>query len=259
MKRLSFAQNIIIILISLLVVVPNASAASTAWQTQSTNYQNAQSKFTNSSTEYPSVSADSKLLKSKELLISATNLITEYQKLIKIEITESTLIKEEEKNSFNSLIDSDVSSVHALSNAVNGASSFSDLFSRQTEINNSWATVQAHKKHIQGILLIRKSEQVIEKTNELMAKLQEKVGQLDANNPYLGTINSEFESVKNDLEMASQTKDESQTLFNSISKDYANVNTLYNEGRSKIRKAHIYIKQAVSGLAKVNSQLNNFR
>lgn len=254
MKRSSFVQNILIILISLLIVAPNAAAESTARQAQSTNYQAAEAKFAANSTQYPSVSVDLKLLKSKELLLSATNLITEYQKLIKIEITESTFIKEEEKNSFNSLVDTDISRVQTLSNSINGASSFSDLSFRQTEINNSWANIQVHKKYIQGILLIRKSEQALEKTNELMAMLQEKVGQLDANNPYLETINSEFESVKNDLEMASQTKDESQTLFNSIFKDYTNVNTLYNEGRSKIRKAHIYIKQAVSVLAKVNSQ-----
>lgn len=258
MKKSFLVQNIIIIILSLLIVVPNAYAASTAWQEQSANYQAAEAKFAANSTQYPSVSTDAKLLKFKELLLSATNLITEYQKLIKIEITESTLIKEEEKNSFNSLIDADISSIESLSNSINGAGSFLDLSSRQTDINNSWATIQAHKKYFQGILLIRKSEQALEKTNELMAKLQEKAGQLDANNPYLETINSEFESVKNDLEMASQTKDESQTLFNSISKDYTNVNTLYNEGRSKIRKAHIYTKQAVSVLAKVNSQ-GNFR
>lgn len=258
MKRSFVAQNTIITLLSLFAVALNAYAASTAWQEQSANYQTAQSKFVAISTEYPSVSADSKLSKSKELLLSTTNLISEYQKLIKIEIAESTLIKEEEKNSFNALIDADISSVQTLSNAINKASNFSDLSSRQTELNNNWAIIQAHKKYIQGILLIRKSEQTLEKTNELMAKLQEKAGQLYANDPYLETINLEFESIKNDLETASQTKDESQTLFNSIFKDYTNVNTLYNEGRSKIRKAHIYIKQAVSALAKVNSQ-DDFR
>jgi|SRR3989339_919513 len=252
MKKSFFAQ---IILLSLLIVAPNAYAASIIWQEQSTNYQAAESKFATISTEYPSVAADSKLVKSKELLFLATNLISEYQKLIKIEITESTSIKEEEKNSFSSLVNADISNMQTLSNSINGAANFPELVSRQTDINNSWSTIQAHKKYIQGILLIRKSEQALEKTNELMVKLQEKVGRLDASNPYIETINSEFESVKKDIEMASQTKDESLTLFNSISKDYASANTLYNEGRSKIRKAHIYIKQAVSVLSKVNAQV----
>ena len=95
MKKSSFAQ---IILLSLLIVAPNAYAASIIWQEQSTNYQAAESKFATISTEYPSVAADSKLVKSKELLFLATNLNSEYQKLIKIEITESTSIKDEEKN-----------------------------------------------------------------------------------------------------------------------------------------------------------------
>lgn len=234
--------QIIIAFIIFLTQVMVVFASSTVWQQQYQIYQAAQNKFNSNQTDNAE----------KEKFVQALNLIIEYQKLIKEEIKDLIFLKEEDKNLFMSVLDTNLATVEKISQEINQNSNTVDLAKIQDEISSCWQTIRANNNQMRGIILIRKSEQAIEKINLIITKLQEQIKPEDQNDK---TIFSEIDTAKKNIETASQIKNESQIMFNAITRDQTNANTLYNEGRTKFRNVYFSIKQSLTLLEKVNNKL----
>lgn len=237
MKRYFLIQIIIVVVLSL--IAPTVVFATlTAQQEQYKIYQSAHSKFNSSQTESQA-----------NLIVSAVSLMIEYQKLIKEEVKDSIYLKEEDKNSFSGLLDANILTMERIAETLNQNGDTAYLTKIKDELDSIWQIIRANIKQIRGIILIRKSEQVIEKINLNLVKLQEQIKPGDRN---YELMLSEIDVAKKNIETASRIKDELQIMFNAIIRDPANANTLYNEGKTKLRDIHLAIRQSIALLEKAS-------
>lgn len=227
-----------------------ARADKSEYQKSLTDYQQSQTTFASLQT------ADEKINGAKDLLSRATQLAIDYQKLIKEEIASINELNTDQKNSFNTRLDSQItaneSSLTQIT-ALTDSNQIQDLF---TTTKQRWQKDLYLISEINGTALGQRTKEIIQTIKNISQLIEQQI-QTDSNGVNQKEVMDFLNEAKQSLSEAQKYCQESLDSFLLATDDQANAETLTSDGQHKFKNCQISLKRSLKSL-KASYQVGNF-
>lgn len=211
-------------------------------------YQKSLAAYEQSKTIFASSQvADEKADNAKDLLAKAIQLAIDYQKLVKEKTALISELSDDQKNSFNTRLASQIATQESDLGQINTLSDSNQIKNLFKKIKQRWQKDFYLISEINGTILGSRSKDIIQKIKDTSQLLEQKI-QDYPNKDSQKEATTFLDESKQNLTDAEKQCQESLSSFLLVKNDPANAETLTSDGQHKFQNCQISLKRSIKSL-----------
>jgi len=194
------------------------------------------------------------LEKARTFLLKGIDRLVKYLEWIRARAEVVGGITEGERTAVLAEIDSDITGLNNLKPAVEAAADRTQLAESAKKIRDQWLEVRPGAKRIVGQILAAKINYVLEKAENVSARISEKISALKTAGKDTSALEDWLAKFNNNINLAREKYEAAKQKFQAIS-SVQDADALFREGHQFIKDAAQYLREAHAALKEIVKEL----
>ncbi len=191
------------------------------------------------------------LRKAKNLFLKANEALISYIDLVKKKVNDTKFLAEKDKQDFLKILEEHLKTLDSQRTKITNLTTLEATKKLATEIKEEAQKIEIDAQKIAGYILVKRANLFIGKSEELTAKIEEKIEILEIQGKNTTEIKKWLLDFKTNIALTKEKINSAKSKFEAMKVSNVNSLNLYKEGFVLIKEAAQILKEAVVELKKI--------